>query len=363
MIKITCREIKECIGSAFQEFMNDYVNNIINQHTINRNRSIQCFKSFIGRILRRLGYEVRKIRSSYYYFSDEEKKWALDFLLYVINNCSSLEFDLKLFEHDKERYEIVKFIRNKIFTAILPRIKKRKIFDEEDLLYQHKYAEFRSKIRKLGSYYILELDDRKYLLPINHFEPVVFYHRYGLDILPKNVLENVANKDFIDAGAFIGDSALILNELSPRRIYAFEPIKDNVIILQKTLSINNLNNVIIVEKALSNIEGTKKIIGYGSISFVSNSGVDVVETTTIDNFVRQHEVDVGLIKMDIEGSELEALRGGIATIKSKKPMLIVSVYHRGQDFFEIPKLLKSICLLYTSPSPRDLSTSRMPSSA
>ena len=50
--------------------------------------------------------------------------------------------------------------------------------------------------------------------------------------------------------------------------------------------------------------------------------------------------------MDIEGSELAAVKGAVKTIKAYKPTLIISLYHKGQDFFEIPPLLKKLVPSY-----------------
>jgi hypothetical protein len=65
------------------------------------------------------------------------------------------------------------------------------------------------------------------------------------------------------------------------------------------------------------------------------------ELTSIDNFVSKNSLNVGLMKFDIEGYEFEAIRGAKNTIMNMKPIIIVSLYHTGKDFFEIPKLLKS----------------------
>ena len=43
--------------------------------------------------------------------------------------------------------------------------------------------------------------------------------------------------------------------------------------------------------------------------------------------------------MDIEGSELAALRGGINIIKRERPILAISIYHSIKDYWEIPKFL------------------------
>ena len=50
--------------------------------------------------------------------------------------------------------------------------------------------------------------------------------------------------------------------------------------------------------------------------------------------------------MDIEGAEIDAIKGGIHTIKNCKPMLMISLYHKPEDLIEIPLLLNEICKEY-----------------
>lgn len=69
--------------------------------------------------------------------------------------------------------------------------------------------------------------------------------------------------------------------------------------------------------------------------------------TTLDNYVFNHpEINVGLIKVDIEGMEQKFLKGAIETIRKFKPILILSIYHNWSDFLHIKTQLESLNLGY-----------------
>lgn len=61
-----------------------------------------------------------------------------------------------------------------------------------------------------------------------------------------------------------------------------------------------------------------------------------IETIALDGYI---EDKVTFIKMDIEGAEFAALKGAERIICNQKPKLAISVYHRREDIWEIPKLL------------------------
>ena len=64
-----------------------------------------------------------------------------------------------------------------------------------------------------------------------------------------------------------------------------------------------------------------------------------VDAVAIDSLT---EGRVDYIKYDVEGAEKEALLGSAETIKSQNPALLVSAYHRSEDIFELPLLIRSL---------------------
>lgn len=60
----------------------------------------------------------------------------------------------------------------------------------------------------------------------------------------------------------------------------------------------------------------------------------------MDKFCEERNVLPDFIKMDIEGAELAALKGGIKTITKCRPQLAISIYHSSEDFINIPLYLK-----------------------
>jgi FkbM family methyltransferase len=108
----------------------------------------------------------------------------------------------------------------------------------------------------------------------------------------------------------------------------------------------------VVENALWNISG--KSVPYSEAgpgtSLTRNGrepGQQHALTVSADDFVTQHRLPkIDFIKMDIEGAELLALQGTRQTLSRFKPKLAICVYHRLEDFFDIPDYLNSLNLGY-----------------
>jgi FkbM family methyltransferase len=170
----------------------------------------------------------------------------------------------------------------------------------------------------------------------------------GLSYIPKEVTDQLAGKDFIDGGSFTGDSVLSFVKYNPRNIYCFEPGKENFSKLNTNIKKHNWNNVVPIPQGLGiarerlHITGTK---GSGlKVSRESNGvGVDIVD---IDFFVTQHNLKLGLIKLDVEGFEWNVIQGSLESIKKYKPILLISIYHNPHDFFEIKPFIEQMEIGY-----------------
>lgn len=162
---------------------------------------------------------------------------------------------------------------------------------------------------------------------------------------------------FLDCGCF--DCSTIKDFIKAtngkyNKIIAFEPDKQNYEECLKIAYNDKLKNVEIINKGLWNKETTINFAANNKtrsciveddnleerIFEVDTTALDEVHVTKIDDVLKDEKVT--FIKMDIEGSELKALKGAENTIKKNKPKLAISIYHKPEDIVEIPKYLKTI---------------------
>ena len=158
----------------------------------------------------------------------------------------------------------------------------------------------------------------------------------------------------IDAGGCWGDTALYFaHTIGPQgKVYTFEFSPDNLEVLNRNLEINpeHAKRIEIIPRALWNMSGeeiTYLVNGPATSLNKGNAGLSSVSTISIDDFVKEKGLPrVDFIKMDIEGSELKALQGAEQTLRAFRPTLATSIYHKDDDFVEIPQYLESLDIEY-----------------
>ena len=164
-------------------------------------------------------------------------------------------------------------------------------------------------------------------------------------LITRIVIELDNQKDsgwFFDVGANVGLYSWEVCKVSPhRKILAFEPDPENIILFEKTLNGANFQNVEICKCALSNqlaevsffqdnlTSATGCVAGKDKpwIEQYLNGSINEirVKTETLDSVIRQDRTP-SLIKIDVEGHEIEVLQGGRNTLSETKPLLIIESF-------------------------------------
>lgn len=126
----------------------------------------------------------------------------------------------------------------------------------------------------------------------------------------------------LDVGANVGAYALLMGGwVRPGgRVYAFEPSRQAFEGLRAHVALNGLADVVHpVRAAVSDREGRAALAAEGHhgtsrLASAGGEGTETVETVTIDQFCAREQIVPTIIKIDVEGWELEALRGARETI-------------------------------------------------
>ena len=160
---------------------------------------------------------------------------------------------------------------------------------------------------------------------------------------PEDIIGLSDREVFVDGGAYTGDTLLTFMRKTNNKYgkyYAFEPEPANAAKLNALAGRRGFPNVSVIGKGLWNKADVLRFAASEepSISAISGTGGTSIEVVAIDDAAP----DATYIKMDVEGAELEALKGAAATIKRNRPKLAVCLYHKPGDLFEIPLFIKSL---------------------
>lgn len=149
------------------------------------------------------------------------------------------------------------------------------------------------------------------------------------------------DETIIDAGAYDGDTAEHFRRVTGgryRAMHCFEPDPRNCDALRARVA--GWPGVSAERAGLWSSSGTLCFADHGGQgSHVSETGGIRIEVIALDD---RPELAPTLVKMDIEGAELPALQGMRQTLKTFKPKLALSAYHKPEDLYELPRLISAI---------------------
>jgi len=303
-----------------------------------------------------------------YFFKVLDKKVGIDFFIDAYTQSTEL-YGKKIFRpedasnaivYNSVEYEdekVVKFLKSKGFEVKsfvetlkeFPEIlsffieKKLSWFDETKNLLNEKLDEVSKLLKDDKSLEIFnklvefrKTFDMKYYPYPNSTRSEQYFPK-DIPIIPEsNELR------FIDCGAFTGDTIESLNNNIDKKsmIISFEPNPENLKVLQKNIKkIPDIDIVVIPMGVYSKTEILKLSLS-GSSSTISDDGDIFIPVTSLDESV--YNFKPNYIKMDIEGAEKEAIIGAKNIIKDFTPNLAISIYHKPEDLWELPLLIRNI---------------------
>ena len=174
------------------------------------------------------------------------------------------------------------------------------------------------------------------------------YHRQQYFDLPVLRECREAHEIFVDGGCYDAANSRMFAEWADgcrKEVYAFEPDADNRKNCREVLEQTDQLSFRLLPKGLWSREDVLKFSANANEgSRFAEDGTVHVPVTSIDQAIDQK---VTFIKMDIEGAEYEALKGAEQTIRRHHPKLAISVYHKPEDIWELPRLILSFYPDYT----------------
>lgn len=160
------------------------------------------------------------------------------------------------------------------------------------------------------------------------------------------ILKQIVRRDMtvVDIGANNGYLTLMLSGLVGENgvVISFEPASAHYINLKRNIELNNFKNIIANNVAISDKVSETPLYysGYRGATYTQycsnpDDKFSLIKTTTIDKYLGDNKLKVGVIKMDIDGYEVYALRGMRETIKNNDVKLLIE--------YSSPHIIKAGC--------------------
>ena len=144
----------------------------------------------------------------------------------------------------------------------------------------------------------------------------------------------------IDVGSYDGGTCLRFTERG-FKVYGFELDKN---LFGLAAKVAEQNNFVVENVGLGSHKHTANYRPLnGGSTHLDDDGSEVAQIITLDSYVREKNIPrVDLIKFDVEGAELDVLKGAAVTISRFKPILLLSAYHKWDDFWTLMDFVKAL---------------------
>lgn len=222
---------------------------------------------------------------------------------------------------------------NHIYDLIEDRVHQLKAHYDDFIWLYEELADYRSKHVLYG---ILRCWITFDIIEKNNLRENNFSDYYDFDLISCS-----EDEVFVDLGAYNGDSAQAFIDSFGhyRRIYCYE-ITD-VSMQQMKERLKDYDNIVYRPVGVGREHTTMYLSNPDKLSSanrLNTSDSHAVPVVTLDDDIQE---EITFLKMDIEGSELDALLGAKRHIIEEHPKLAVCTYHNNHHIWEIPRLIKS----------------------
>lgn len=193
----------------------------------------------------------------------------------------------------------------------------------------------------------LEDDFFMFLNPTEHIQQQLFWYGYYEKELGDLLKKIIKPTDvFIDVGANIGYfSLLVAHRFSSAKVISFEPVADLYKKMNDNITLNSIKNIITENTAAGEVSGEREIfvsapdnLGMSSFHKPENySGYkEKTKVVAIDEWFKSSGLSqIDIVKLDIEGSELAALKGMKEILQNFKPFLIIEINPETLSMFNL----------------------------
>ena len=170
------------------------------------------------------------------------------------------------------------------------------------------------------------------------------HYLFEIESTPDEAFENILklNKQeiYCDLGAYNGDTIDEFLSVTNgyKKIYALEPDKKNFKKLNKKYG--KTENIFLFNSAVNDVSGEIGFLTNGGRNSVASELGEKVNALSVDDMLKGGMATY--IKYDVEGMEEKAILGSEKTILNYKPKMLVSAYHKTDDYFKLPLLINSI---------------------
>lgn len=151
----------------------------------------------------------------------------------------------------------------------------------------------------------------------------------------------------LDCGGCFGETAIWAREYGVEKVYSFEPNPSTFVLLERNAQRYDPDRswFFPIASAVGRQEGILRLaedVDNPAASHIDPDGSLKIPVVALDAWCEQHNIIPSFVKMDLEGHEAATIMGAERIFREIGPRFAISLYHRLQDMWQLPQMLKKL---------------------